>query len=77
MSPEVALLSEVWSIVKSHVHTKERVEVAESILCAFEDHVDISELEIYKNEFDSSMKAVIKARSEDYGDDEDEDDDWG
>jgi hypothetical protein len=80
MSPEVALLQEVWGIVKPYVHAKEREEVAEEVISAFEEHVDLEDLEVYKNEFDSAMKVAISARLEEEEYDEDEDEsqssDW-
>ena len=75
MSPEVALLSETWQLFKNYVHNNERVEIAEALLELFEEHIDISDLETWKNEFDKSMKVAIRARYEDELDDED--DDWG
>jgi hypothetical protein len=74
MSPEVSLLNEVWEITRRHVNKKDRLEVADAILQTFEDHVDISEIELYKNEFDSSMKAAIVSLYDCLEDDED--DEW-
>lgn len=74
MSPEVALLAEVWGIVKNHIHVKERIEVAESILECFDENVDIGDIDIYQNEFDSSMKVAI--RSHFGNEDDDLDEDW-
>ena len=59
MSPEVALLNEVWETVKEYIPKKERVEVAENVLRHFDENIDISELEVYSNEFDSAMKTAI------------------
>lgn len=73
MSPEVALLSETWQLFKNNVHIKERIEMAEALLELFEEHIDISDLETWKNEFDKSMKVAIRSRYEDELD-EDEDD---
>lgn len=73
MSPEVALLSETWQLFKNNVHIKERVEMADALLDLFEEHIDISELETWKNEFDKSMKVAIRSR---YEDGLDEEDDW-
>jgi len=73
MSPELALLDEVWDIVKSHVHEKERLDVCESIFRTFVEHIGIEDVEVYKNEFDSIMKAVIIAAAEE---EEDEEEDW-
>lgn len=75
MSPEVALLSEVWDTVKEHISKKERVNVAESILRNFEENFDMSELNVYKHEFDSAMKTAILS-SEDYQEDAEEEEDW-
>lgn len=70
MSPEVALLSETWQLFKNHVHLKERIEMAEALLELFEEHVDLSDLDTWKNEFDRSMKAAVLSH---FGDDEPED----
>ena len=72
MSPEVALLSETWQLFKNNVHIKERTEMAEALLELFEEHIDISDLETWKNEFDKSMKVAIRSRYED----ELDEDDW-
>ena len=79
MSPEVSLLQEVWQIVKNHIHIKERTETAEALLEAFEDHLDMEELELYANEFDKSMKTAFMRRveEEEYDDEYEEDEpDW-
>ena len=76
MSPEAALLQETWSLVKNHIHIRERPEVAESMLTLFDDLVGLGDLDVYANEFDRSMKAAIIAH---YGDDyeeENDDEDW-
>jgi len=74
MSPDVALLSEVWDLVKNFVHIKERFDVCDGMLKAFEEHSDISDIEMYKNEFDRIMKAAIVAHFSDDLLDEDDDD---
>lgn len=61
MNPEVELLNETWDIVKDHIPRKERVTVAEELLRSFDAHMDMSEIDVYKNEFDTSMKAAILA----------------
>lgn len=76
MSPEVSLLNEVWEIVRGHVNKKDRLEVADAILQRFEDHVDIDDIEVYKNEFDSAMKAAIVSLYDDVEDDDDDDYEW-
>jgi hypothetical protein len=78
MSPEVSLLSETWQMFKTYVHAKEREEMAEALLDLFEEHIDVSDLETWKNEFDSSMKAAIRNKYEDeYDEDADDlDDEW-
>jgi hypothetical protein len=77
MSPELSLFLETWNLFVNHVHVRERLDVAESLLEIFEDHVDLSELEIYKNEFDRTIKSVIASRNQEDPDDDDEQDDWG
>ena len=76
MSPELGLLIDVWAIVKDHVTAKERVDVAEQLLRAFDEHVDISDIDDHKNEFDRAMKAAILSHFEGFIEDEDDDDDW-
>ena len=60
MSPELALLSETWDIVKTYIPRKERLEVAESLL----------------KSFDSAMKAAIKSHFDYLLDTDGEDDDY-
>lgn len=79
MSPELALLSETWDIVKTYIPRKERLEVAESLLKSFDEHSDLDGIEIHKNEFDSTMKAAILSHFDylfDGETDDDEDDNW-
>jgi len=75
MSPEIALLNEVWEKVKDYIPKKERVVTAEAVLQTFEDHVDMAEIELYKNEFDSSMKAAILSNL-DLEDEDEFEEDW-
>jgi hypothetical protein len=76
MNPEIALLIDTWDCVKSFIPAKERLHVAENIVRAFEDNLDISDAEANVNEFDSVMKAAIVSHF-DIGFDEEEDvDDW-
>ena len=79
MSPEVALLSEVWETVKGHLPQREKLQIAESLLRSFDENVDMSELDDYVNEFDKVMKAAIISYYDDGYDEEDDydDDDWG
>lgn len=78
MSPEVALLDEIWDIIKVHIPRKDRVEMAETILRTFEDHVSLDDIEEHIQSFDSAMKAAIKSHFDYLLDNEDEDDynDW-
>jgi hypothetical protein len=79
MSPEVALLSESWEIVKPHIPSKDRLHVAESLLRIFDETLDINEIHLYKNEFDKVMKTAIVTYYDDEGlddVDEDEDGEW-
>ena len=41
MSPEVALLHEVWETVKLHAHKSANVDFAEALLRCFDDNSDI------------------------------------
>lgn len=75
MSPEVALLDEVWDIVKIHIPRKDRVEMAETLLRTFEDHVSLDDIEEHIQSFDSAMKAAIKSHFDYLLDEEVEDDD--
>jgi len=74
MSPEVALLHEVWDSVRTHIAVKERLPEAERLLRMFEEHIDMSDIEENAHEFDKVMKAAIISFY-DEGFDEDEDDD--
>ena len=77
MSPEVALLDELWDIVKVHIPKKDRVEFAETMLRTFEDHLSLDDIEEHIQSFDSAMKAAIKSHF-DYllDNDETKDDDY-
>ena len=77
MSPEVALLYELWDKLKSHLPKKDRVELAEEIVRTFDEHLDISEVENELHSFDSMMKAAIVSHFElGYEDEDDDEDDW-
>jgi len=73
MSPEIALLNETWDLVKSHVSSKEKLEVAETLLRLFEENIDISEIHIHSNEFDKVMKTAIVSYFDEGVEDEDDD----
>ena len=77
MSPEVALLHEVWDSIRSHIAAKERLNIAEVLVRVFDDNVDIAEVETQLMKFDSVMKAAIVTHF-DIGldDNDDEEDDW-
>lgn len=81
MSPEVALLAEVWEAVTTHIPKKERLLVAEQLVRLFDEHVDISEVEISLNEFDGVLKTAVVSHFDLLLDDpdeyEDEDDGYG
>ena len=80
MNPEVALLAEVWEAVQSHIPRKERLLVAEHIIRLFDEHVDISEIEVSLNEFDGILKTAVVSHFDLLLEDEDaeqEDDDDG
>ena len=72
MSPEVALLHEVWATVKLHAPKNASVELAESLLRCFDDGSDIEDIVDDANEFDKIMKAAIVSH---YGYDDDDDTD--
>ena len=76
MSPEVALLYEVWDNLKSTIPQKERLQVAESMVRTFDEHVDISDVENSLNEFDTVMKTAIVCHFDIGLEEEDEDEDW-
>jgi len=76
MSPEVALLYEVWDNLKSTIPQKERLQVAESMVRTFDEHVDISDVENSLNEFDTVMKTAIVSHFDIGLEEEDEDEDW-
>jgi hypothetical protein len=75
MSPELALLHDVWDTVKPHVQKKDRLDVADSMLRMFEEHLSLDDIEVYKNDFDSVMKAAIASYFDYLDDDDDESDD--
>lgn len=80
MSPEIALLHDVWDTVKPFVNKKEKLQVAENIVRAFDDNVDLADIDEFVNEFDSVMKAAIIshfdiATVKNLDDDDDDDDD--
>ena len=75
MSPEVALLYELWDKIKTFVPQKERLRVAEEVIRIFDDNVDISEFEETINEFDSAMKTALISHF-DIGLDDEEEEDW-
>lgn len=76
MSPEVALLDEVWDIVKVHIPRKDRVEMAETLLRTFEDHISLDDIEEHIQTFDSAMKAAIKSHFDYLLDEEEDDEDY-
>ncbi len=78
MSPEVALLHEVWITVKLHAPKNASVELAEALLRCFDDGSDIEDIETDINEFDKIMKAAIVSHYgyDDDDDTDDTDDDW-
>ena len=77
MSPEVALLHEVWSTVKLHAPKGASVELAEALLRCFDDGSDIEDVIDDANEFDKIMKAAIVAHfGYDDDDTDDTDDEW-
>jgi len=77
MSPELALLYELWDKLKSHLPKKDRVDLAEEIVRTFDEHIDISDAEAELNSFDSMMKAAIVSHFDlGYEDPDDDDDDW-
>ena len=77
ISPEVALLSESWELVKPHIPAKDRLHVADSMLRLFDESIDISEIEVYKHEFDKVMKTAIISYYDDEGLDDEFDDEDG
>ena len=76
MSPEVALLYEVWDNLKSTIPQKERLRVAESMVRTFDEHVDISDVENSLNEFDTIMKTAIVSHFDIGLEEDEEDEDW-
>jgi hypothetical protein len=78
MSPEVALLHEVWATVKLHAPKNASVELAESLLRCFDDGSDIEDIVDDANEFDKIMKAAIVSHYgyDDDDDTDDTDDEW-
>ena len=75
MSSEVALLNEVWEIMKGHVPQKERLHESERLLRLFDENIDIADIHMYKNEFDKVMKTAIVSYFDEGVEDDDEYDD--
>ena len=78
MSPEVALLHEVWETVKLHAPKNASVEFAEALIRCFDDGSDIEDVVDDANEFDKIMQAAIVSHFGEYDDDDgdaDDDDD--
>jgi len=59
MSPELALLYDLWDKVKPYVQKKEKLHVAEEIVRAFDDNVDLEDVEENINSFDTIMKTAL------------------
>jgi len=76
MSPEVALLEELWASLKPYIQKKDRLEAAEMIVRTFDEHLSVDDIDVYKNEFDSVMKAAIVSHFDYLNDDDDDDDDY-
>ena len=76
MSPEIALLEEVWDTVKPYISKKEQVEIAEKILVLFDENLGLDDIGIYKNDFDSAMKAALVSYFDDEDDYDDDDNDY-
>ena len=66
------LLIELWSQLKSHIPTKERLEVADLIVTIFDEYGQIDS-EILSEDLDKALKAALRSRLE--VDEEDNDDD--
>lgn len=76
MSPEVALLHEVWDSVRTHIAIKERLSEAERLLRMFEEHIDLSDIEENAHEFDKVMKAAIVSYYDEGYEEDDEQDEY-
>ena len=79
MSPEVALLNEVWESVKGHIAQKEKHHEAEKLQRLFDESLDMHEIAAYAKEFDKGRKAAIGSYYDDGYEEEDYDDynnDW-
>lgn len=75
MTPEVALMAEVWDKLRAFIPIKERLAVAESIVRLFDEYVDVGEAEHELNEVDSVLKAAIISHF-DIGLEDDDDDEY-
>lgn len=73
MSPEVALLHDLWDSIKSQITSKERLAVAEEMVRCFDEYVDITDYGVDINEFDKTMKAALLSH---FDDGEEEDDEY-
>lgn len=75
MNPELVLLVEVWDKFKTHIPKKDKLDVAESLVRLFDEHVDIMDAEHELNELDASLKAAVVSHF-DLGFAEEDDDEY-
>lgn len=72
MTPEIAVMTEIWDKVRSYIPAKDRLSVAEEIVRVFDENVDISGAEHELNELDTILKAAVITYYDIGLDDEDE-----
>lgn len=70
------LLLELWSRVKSHISSKERLEVADIFVVVF-DEFGLIEDSIFDEDLDKEMRAAVRSLLAEEPDDEDEDELYG
>lgn len=75
MSIEVEILSELYTILKQYVPSKDRQEAADNVISVMVDMLSDSDLQEFGST-DSNLKKSVKEYAADIETDEDADEDW-
>ena len=75
MSIEVEILSELYTILKQYVPSKDRQEAADNVISVMVDMLSDSDLQEFGST-DSNLKKSMKEYAADIETDEDADEDW-
>lgn len=74
MNDDLELLISVWDIIKTYVSKKDRSEIPDVLVKAFDEYCDLDGVEHNINMFDSELKSAITEyfalEEEDHDDDE-------